>query len=80
VTAAILMFSWAEMVMKEMALPIVFLLVTAFLGYCANRVAHSKGRNPWGWTIATVFLLFPVAILLLLPDASARGSPPVQGA
>lgn len=65
--------------MGKMTLPFIFLLVTAILGYCANRVAHRKGRNPWGWTIATVFLLFPLLILLILPDVSTKGSSPAQG-
>lgn len=61
-------------------LPFLFLLIAGFLGYLANRLAHSKGRNPWGWTIATVFLLFPILILLILPANRGHGSSHKQNA
>lgn len=66
--------------MSLMIAPLIVLLLTVSLGYLANRVALHKGRNQWAWTIATVILIFPLLILLILPNVTSNDASNTQNA
>lgn len=43
------------------------LVVAVFAGWLAYGLAERKGRNRWGWTLASVVLIVPVLVLAVLP-------------
>ena len=44
-------------------------LVSLCCGILAFRLARTKGRSEYFWTLITVFFVFPLLILVLLPTS-----------
>jgi len=51
-----------------MPFTLLFLTIAFLAGLFAFRLAVRKARNPYAWMVATVRLLFPVVVLLFLPE------------
>lgn len=58
-----------------MGILIVLLLFSALLAWLTYGIAQRKGRSPKTWTIATLLLIFPLFILVLLPPVAPTDSP-----
>ncbi len=56
--------------MGMLVIPLVLSVLLAWLTY---GLAQRKARSPWLWTMATLFLIFPILILVVLPSVSANG-------
>ncbi len=54
---------------------IIVLLLMFALGWWAFRLADSKGRNPYIWMIATVIIVVPIFVLLMLPSKTSTTMP-----
>ena len=52
------------------------LLIRIGFAWLALRLAQKRGRDPIFWTIATVFFIFPLLILAILPPVKKKPGAP----
>ena len=59
----------------------VSILVSFLAGWLAYGLARRKGRNAWGWMIASVLLVVPVLILAVMSPVQGGSDrlPPATG-
>ncbi|MEM7333103.1 MAG: hypothetical protein AAF490_13520 [Chloroflexota bacterium] len=63
-----------------MAFFVISLVVALGTGVAAYRLAERKGRSPAAWMTATVFLLLPLLVLMVLPARCPPQAFPGAGA